>query len=235
MVVNRDSCEELWLFFKSLGQLYKTNLSEQNQVEVEAICRIKDYNVIGSRFVLGNHTDFIKWLGVNVECICCPQKSNITYLPLPSDRNGCGSSSVLNDTELPPFQPVFSTSYGFEPGLRGFLGGLNVSLSAPNNSEVLALLPGPNMDHEVSNTVNDLRLLKGIHNDGCDSDERESEPLLFPDSTNGFDFGFAQPNLELGSSVSGGFHLGSSSMAHACVNDDSDFNMGPPPKTMRTS
>ncbi|KAF3949631.1 hypothetical protein CMV_024526 [Castanea mollissima] len=123
---------------------------------------------------------------------------------------------ILNDTELPPFQPVFSTSYGFEPGLRGFLGGLNVSLSAPNNSELLALLPGPNMDHEVSNTVNDLRLLKGIHNDGCDSDERESEPLLFPDSTNGFDFGFAQPNLELGSSVSGGFHLGSSSMAHAC-------------------
>ncbi|KAF3948080.1 hypothetical protein CMV_025873 [Castanea mollissima] len=128
------------------------------------------------------------------------------------DRNGCGSSSVLNDTELPPFQPVFPTSYG----LKGFLGDLNVSLSAPNNSELLALLPGPNMDHEVSNTVNDLRLLKGIHNDGCDSDERESEPPLFPDSTNGFDFGFAQPNLELGSSVSGGFHLGSSSMAHAC-------------------
>ena len=71
--------------------------------------------------------------------------------------------------------------------------------------------------------------------------------------TNGFDLGFAQPNLELGSSVSGGFHLGSSSMAHASVNDDSDFymgsssmahyylyddsnfNMGPPPKKARTS
>nr|XP_023916987.1 TMV resistance protein N-like [Quercus suber] len=247
-----DSCEELWLFSKSLGQLNKPNLSEQNQVEVEVRCEIG--------YELGNHTDFIKWLGVNVECICCPQKSDITYLPLPSDRNGCGSSSVLNDTELPPFQPVCPTSYGFEPGLKGFLGNLNVSLSAPNNSELLALSLGQNMDHEVSNTVNDLRLLKGIHNDGCDlslslndSNERESEPTLFPDLTNGFDFGFAQPNLELGSGVSSGFHLGSSSMAHAsvnddsdfymgsssmardCVNDDSDFNMGPPPKKARTS
>ena len=149
---------------------------------------------------------------------------------------------------------------GFEPGLKGFLGDLNVSLSAPNDSELLALLPGPNMDHEVSNTVNDLRFLKGIHNDGGDlslslndSNERESEPPLFPDLTNGFDFSFAQPNLELGSGVSSGFHLGSSSMAHAsvnddsdfymgsssmahdCLNDDSNFNMGPPPKKARTS
>ncbi|KAK4587401.1 hypothetical protein RGQ29_024203 [Quercus rubra] len=238
-----QSYEILWLFSISLGQLNKPNLSEQNQVEVE----------VEVEFDCGNHTDLIKWLGVNVECICCPQKSDITYLPLPSDRNGCGSSSVLNDTELPPFQPVFPTSYGFEPGLKGFLCDMNASLSAPNNSELLALLPGPNVDHEVTNTINDLRLLKGIHNDGCDSDERESEPPLFPDLTNGFDFGFAQPNLELGSGVSSGFHLGSSSIAHAsvnddsdfymgsssmahdCLNDDSDFNMGPPPKKARTS
>ena len=30
-----ERCEELWLFSKSLGQLNKPNLSEQNQVEVE--------------------------------------------------------------------------------------------------------------------------------------------------------------------------------------------------------
>ncbi|KAF3951503.1 hypothetical protein CMV_022853 [Castanea mollissima] len=344
-----ESYEELRLFYKpTLGQLHK--LFEQNQVVVEVEVgdpyhMVFEQNQRKSLKLPQNHfTDAIKWWGVNVECICCPQKPDITYLPLPSDRNGCGSSSVLNDAELSPFQPVFPTSYGsamdcgafnnegdlgnsmeptntgfepgltngfdfgfaqpnlelgsgvssgfhlgsssmahasanddsdfymgsssmahdcfqpvfptsygFEPGLKGFLGDLNVSLPAPNNSELLSLLPGPNMDHEVSNIVNDLRLLKGIHNDGCDlslslndSNERESEPPLFPDLTNGFDFGFAQPNLEFGSSVSSGFHLdsssmahanvmGSSSMAHDCVNDDSDINMGPPPKKARTS
>ena len=252
----RERCEELWLFSKSLRQFYKPNLSEQNQDVVDVICEIEVCNTTNSYSLILNPNDFIKWFRVSVECICCPQKSDITYLPLPSYKNGCASSSALNDTVLLPFQPVFRTSYvsvmvcrafsnegdlgnsikptntGFEPGLKGFLGDLNVSLSAPNNSELLALLPGPNMDHEVSNTVNDLRLLKGIHNDGCDlslslndSNERESEPPLFPDLINGFDFGFAQPNLEFGSGVSSGFHLGSSSMAHASVNDDSDLNV----------
>ncbi|KAK9992682.1 hypothetical protein SO802_027667 [Lithocarpus litseifolius] len=167
--------------------------------------------------------------------------------------------NVVYDDQ-PYFEKPSQDNQNFGHDVRGFLGDLNLSLSAPNNSECLALLPGPNMDHEVSNTIIDLRLLKGIHNDGCDlslslnnSNERESEPLLFPDLANGFDFGFAQPNLELGSGVSSGFYLGSSSIAHAsvnddsdfymgsssmahdCVNDDSDFNMGPPPKKARTS
>ncbi|KAF3948095.1 hypothetical protein CMV_025862 [Castanea mollissima] len=179
-----ESCEELWLFSKSLGRWNKPNLSEQNQVEVEVECRLVE-DIVDSRFVLGNHTDFIKWWGVNVECICCPQKSDITYLPLPSDRNGCGSSSVLNDTELSPFQPVFPTSYGSV------------------------------MDCGAFNNEGDLGNSMEPTNTGFE-----------PGLTNGFDFGFAQPNLELGSGVSSGFHLGSSSMAHACVNDDSDFKYG---------
>ncbi|KAL4642307.1 hypothetical protein ACB092_02G006500 [Castanea dentata] len=204
--------EELWLFSKSLGQLNKPNLSEQNQVEVEVICKFGYFDhddFIGPPLELGNHTDFIgppyldtdfigppylepgnhtdfmKWWGVNVECICCPQKSDITYLPLPSDKNGCGSSSVLNDTELSPFQPVFPTSYGSV------------------------------MDCGAFNNEGDLGNSMEPTNTGFE-----------PGLTNGFDFGLAQPNLDLGSCVSGGFHLGSSSMAHACVNDDSDLKCG---------
>ena len=74
----KDSYEQLWLFSKSLGQLNKPNLSEQNQVEVEVKCESWDRNVIGNQ---------IKWLGVNVECT--------------SDRSGRGSSLVSNDIGLP--------------------------------------------------------------------------------------------------------------------------------------
>ena len=95
--------EELWLFSISLGQLNKQKLSEQNHIEVEVICKIFINNRI--------HPDFIKWIGVNVECSCYPQNSDVTCLPLPCAMNGCGSSSIPNDTELPPLLPVSSTSY----------------------------------------------------------------------------------------------------------------------------
>ena len=58
--------EELWLFSVSLGQLNKL---EQNKVEV--ICEIP---VLKNSIELGNHTDIIKWIGVNVECSCYPQR-----------------------------------------------------------------------------------------------------------------------------------------------------------------
>ena len=94
---------ELRLFSVSLGQWNKL---EQNKVEV--ICKIKALN---NSIEVGNHTDFIKWIGVNVECSCYPQNSDVTCLPLPCAMNGCGSSSIPNDTELPPLLPVSSTSY----------------------------------------------------------------------------------------------------------------------------
>ena len=96
--------EQLWLLSISLGQLNKRKLSEQNHIEVEVICKIRNSKK-------GNHTDIIKWIGVNVECSCYPQNSDVTCLPLPCAMNGCGSSSIPNDTELPPLLPVSSTSY----------------------------------------------------------------------------------------------------------------------------
>ena len=100
--------EELWLFSVSLGQLNKRKLSEQYHIEVEVICKIVDSKKL---IAIGNHIDIIKWIGVNVECSCYPQNSDVTCLPLPCAMNGCGSSSIPNDTELPPLLPVSSTSY----------------------------------------------------------------------------------------------------------------------------
>ena len=110
--------EELWLFSVSLGQLNKRKLSEQNHIEVEVICKIMDSKK-------GNHTDIIKWIGVNVECSCYPQNSDVTCLPLPCAMNGCGSSSILNDTELPPLLPVSSTSYASDSDHRVLNNGRN--------------------------------------------------------------------------------------------------------------
>ena len=48
---------ELWLFSVSLWPLNKL---EQNKV----ICKIRAFN---DSVEVGNHTDFIKWVGVNVD------------------------------------------------------------------------------------------------------------------------------------------------------------------------
>ena len=51
-----------------------------------------------------------------------------------------------------------------------------------------------------------------------------------------FEFRLGLPSLGIGSIVSEGFHLGSSSMAHNFVgDDDSDFNFYSPSKKMRKS
>ena len=115
------SCTDLWLFSVSLGQLNKL---EQNKVEV--ICEIP---VLNYGTELGNHTDFIKWVGVNVECSCYPQNSDVTCLPLPCAMNGCGSSSIPNDTELPPLLPVSSTSYASDLDHRVLNNGRNYILA----------------------------------------------------------------------------------------------------------
>ena len=55
------------------------------------------------------------------------------------------------------------TKNEFKSGLKGFRGDLNLSLSIPNDPELMPLIPLPydsNMDHEVSNTVSDSGNLK---------------------------------------------------------------------------
>ena len=56
-------------------------------------------------------------------------------------------------------------------------------------------------------------------------DAVERQPPLVPDTINGSDYHLGEPDLALGSTVSGVLHLGLSSMAPDFVNDDSDFNV----------
>ena len=118
--------EELWLLSIFYEQLNKRKLSEQNHIEVKVI-------PFSSHGLLGNHTDSIKWLGVIVECTCYPQNSDVTCLPLPCAMNGCGSSSIPNDTELPPLLPVSSTSYASDSDHRVLNNGRNLSKKKKNN------------------------------------------------------------------------------------------------------
>ena len=74
------------------------------------------------------------------------------------------------------------TKNEFESGLKGFHGDLNLSLSVPNDPELLPLIPLPydsNMDHEVSNTVSDLGHLSLLANV---SEAEKREPPLVPDT-----------------------------------------------------
>ncbi|XP_050242209.1 disease resistance protein RUN1-like [Quercus robur] len=114
--------EELWLLSISFEKLNKRKLSEQNHIEVEFIA-------FSSHDLLGNHTDSIKWLGVNAECTCYPQNSDVPCLPLPCAMNGCGSSSILNDTELPPLLPASSISYASDSDHRVLNNGRNYILA----------------------------------------------------------------------------------------------------------
>jgi len=86
--ISINGCKQLYAFFArseeqqpcllsiSFEKLNKRKLSEQNHIEVEVTCKIMNFK---KGIELGNHTDFKKWIGVNVECTCYPQNSDATY------------------------------------------------------------------------------------------------------------------------------------------------------------
>ncbi|XP_050263108.1 TMV resistance protein N-like [Quercus robur] len=216
-----ESCR-MWFISNSMYEWEKklrdSNLSKQSHFEV--ICSIR----MDKDYLFEEPMDPMaipKKLGVHVECIYCPHKSSIP-----------NSLSLL---------PLFPTSCN---DLKGFHGYLNVSFSFPIDPEVHPLIPLPyssNMDHEAFETVSDLGHLKDFRNDGYDlslslndSDASEREPPQVPDTSNGSNFGLGQIDLA-GSTVSGGFDLGSSSVTHEFMNDDFDLYLSPPSKKKRTS
>ena len=127
-----DMYDHLWFICVSHGLYYESHPSGVNHIEV--VCEVDDnpdYELIPS----DDNTDFIKWMGVHVECICCCPRSpirkrrrvsppmDLTHLGFTDGfdlgsssmtqilDSTCGSSSVLDGTEQLPLSPVSSTSY----------------------------------------------------------------------------------------------------------------------------
>ena len=120
--VGNNTCDHLWFICVSRKLRYESDPSGENRIEV--VCE-----------GLHGDTDFIKWMGVNLECICCCPGSpirqrrrvsppmDLTYLGFTDGfdlgsssmtqilDSTCGSSSVLDYTEQLPLSPISSTSY----------------------------------------------------------------------------------------------------------------------------
>jgi hypothetical protein len=141
-----------------------------------------------------------------------------------------------------------SSAIRLNPGYSMRTLGYDISSGATNddsdfNLGLLPLFPTSYASHSnsIETTNNEFdSTLKGFHGDGCDlSLLPQAYPMGSQDyqpptvhislpSSEGLDL----PALASGSTVSEGFDLGSGSMPH---NDDSDFNLYPPSKKMRTS
>ncbi|XP_075674234.1 TMV resistance protein N-like [Castanea sativa] len=154
--------------------------------------------------------------GVHVECIC-PHVQDL-------------STDTNPPTSIPAF-PICSISNTVTPSPHL----LNSCLELSNSNS-------------METTYNDFDTpLEGSHDDGCDLSlslftspmGRNYPPpqaqVTVPDDTSHI-LRLGLPGLGIGSNVSEGFHLGSSSTAHNFVSDDdSDFTLYSPLKKMRKS
>ena len=66
-----DMCDHLWFIGVSCGSHYKNRPPGENRIEV--VCEFKTPHC--ERMASDDNTDFIKWMGVHVKCICCPTPS----------------------------------------------------------------------------------------------------------------------------------------------------------------
>ena len=203
------TCNHIRFFM--VRNLEHLNLFERNLVEFE----FKSYS------------DKILRCGVHVECIC----------PLFHDL----STDTHPPTSIPAF-PICSISSTVTTSLHL----LNFCLKLSNLNSV-----------ETTYTDSDSPS-EGSHDDECDSSlslctspppqpqatvPDDASHISLPSTidlpnnmTDMFESRLGLPGLGIGSTVSEGFHLGSSSMAHNYLSDDeSDFNLYSPSKKMRKS
>ncbi|KAL4605376.1 hypothetical protein ACB092_09G024300 [Castanea dentata] len=237
----------------------ESNPSEQNDVTITVETKHYDY-IKSSIDPVEIHLDLgdkISWLGVHVDCICCGCGSSsvsddIDHQSFSTDLGLSSRAWICDDTELQPLPAVFSTSNGSDLD-HGVLnsGGVSGPLIRPN-SGLAGLYLGfegyestfPDEVHNLdsSSIANPFARIGYLDSnasiDGCsplvlDDIEHHSLPsdVLPVDTTNGSELGLGRQDL----GFSHGFDLGSSSVAHAFDNNDSDFNLFPPSKKTRTS
>ena len=155
-VVGGSENEHLSLSVVFLGEWSVSNPSEQNDVTITV--EIEYHNIESS-----SDEPKITWLGVHVDCICCPQ--NIAHFA--HHPSGCGSSSVPDDHSFASDVGLqMGTTNGFDlqlghPGL-GFTYGLDDLSSSPtawicDNTELQPLPAvsstsyGTDLDHGILN------------------------------------------------------------------------------------
>ena len=212
----RDS-EHLFLHLVYLPQWNESNPSEKNDVKITVELEY-DYENEYDEDDDDDGTSFdepkITWLGVHVDCICCGS-SSVPDVGLQMD--------TTNGLDLRMGQP----SLGFPDGLDD-LGSSSITRMCDHTN--------PDFESSFRDDVHDLE--SSASREGCpplvlDDMEHHSLPsdLRPVDTTNGSELGLGRQDL----GFRDGFDLGSSSVAHAFDNNDSDFNQFPPSKKARTS
>nr|XP_023925098.1 uncharacterized protein LOC112036486 [Quercus suber] len=156
------------------------------------------------------------------------------------DLDSSSIARICDNAELPPLPAIFSTPFGSDLHHGVF-----------NTGGVSGLLMEPNFESTFHGDVHDLDsssiaypfarigyLDSNASIDGCsplvlDDIEHHSLPsdVLPVDTTNGFELSLGRQDW----GFSDGFDQGSSSVAHAFDNNNSDFNLFPPSKKARTS
>ena len=212
----RDS-EHLFLHLVYLPQLNESNPSEQNYVKITVELGYdyeNEYDDDDDDDDTSSDEPKITWLGVHVDCICCGS-SSVPDVGLQMD--------TTNGLDLRMGQPSLGFPYGLDD-----LGSSSITRICDNTN--------PDFESSFRDDVHDLE--SSASRDGCpplvlDDMEHHSLPsdLRPVDTTNGSELGLGGQDL----GFRDGFDLGSSSVAHAFDNNDSDFNQFPPSKKARTS
>ena len=118
-----DMSGHLWLFSVSNRKLLDPNSYKENDIEV--ICEIDELNESSIPF---ENTEFIKWMGVHVECICCGLYNNR------GDSRGVEIQLQLRRRNHGPTHAIH-TQNPTSPSLNGFESNSDFGNGASNSGD----------------------------------------------------------------------------------------------------